>query len=131
MARHCCSSGFWASLRGSSGSLSPAYGSSVDRADVALWWRSLKRKKGGCNGSWSKGSRACPVARRYRFSRVDSGPDPHDPALDDTARLVFSEGVRGPSELPRINALGSWVNSVGLRDETSAGKGHKRIARTS
>src|ERR671920_5478 len=52
------------SLRGSSGSLSPAYGSSVDRADVALWWRSLKRKKGGCNGSWSKGSRACPVARR-------------------------------------------------------------------
>src|ERR687897_485993 len=29
------------------------HGSSVDRADVALWWRSLKRKKGGCNGSWS------------------------------------------------------------------------------
>src|ERR671918_463396 len=45
MARHCCSSGLRASLRGSSGSLSPAYGSSVDRADVALWWRSLKRKK--------------------------------------------------------------------------------------
>ena len=42
MARHCCSSGLRASLRGSSGSLSPAYGSSVDRADVALWWRSLK-----------------------------------------------------------------------------------------
>ena len=73
MARHCCSSGLRASLRGSSGSLSPAYGSSVDRADVALWWRSLKRKKGGCNGSWSKGSRAWKAGSNHAGSYANAG----------------------------------------------------------